>query len=58
MKRLSVAFCMLLVACTAANAVTVGQPAPAFSLTTYGGGSFDLAQQRGKVVVLFFFGCT
>jgi peroxiredoxin len=58
MNRLSAPLCMLLLACIPASAVNVGQPAPTFSLTTYGGGSFDLSQQRGKVVVLFFFGCT
>ncbi len=31
-----------------------GQPAPAFSVTTLDGRSFDLASQRGKVVVLDF----
>jgi peroxiredoxin len=41
-----------------AQAVTVGQAAPGFSLSTYDGGTFSLAQQRGKVTVLFFFGCT
>jgi len=41
---------------TPASAISVGDTAPLFSLSTYGGGTFDLAQQKGKVTVLFFFG--
>jgi hypothetical protein len=39
---------------TSAMAISVGDTAPFFSLSTYGGGKFDLAQQRGKVTVLLF----
>jgi peroxiredoxin len=37
-----------------ASAINVGDTAPLFSLSTYGGGTFDLAQQKGKVTVLLF----
>ena len=42
----------------------IGQPAPTFSLETDSIGQFDLAEQRGKKVLLFFYpkdnteGCT
>jgi hypothetical protein len=36
------------------RAISDGDTAPLFSLSTYGGGTFDLAQQRGKVAVLLF----
>jgi hypothetical protein len=39
---------------THASAVSIGDTAPLFSLSTYGGGTFDLAQQKGKVTVLLF----
>jgi peroxiredoxin len=39
-----------------APATNVGDTAPLFSLSTYGGGTFDLAQQKGKVTALYFFG--
>jgi hypothetical protein len=39
---------------TSASAIDVGDTAPLFSLSTYGGGTFDLAQQKGKVTVLLF----
>jgi peroxiredoxin Q/BCP len=44
--------------------LTVGAPAPEFSLPTAGGGSIDLASLKGKAVVLYFYpkddtpGCT
>jgi hypothetical protein len=44
--------------CTAALAVNVGESAPALSGSTYGGGNFNLAAQKGKVTILFFLGCT
>ena len=48
-----------LAACSASTwAINVGETAPLFSHATYGGGTFDLAQQKGKVTVLFFLGCT
>lgn len=46
------------------EALTVGAPAPDFSLPTSGGGSIDLASLKGKAVVLYFYpkddtpGCT
>lgn len=33
---------------------TVGTQAPVFTIPTLGGGTFDLAQQRGRVVGMFF----
>lgn len=33
----------------------VGQPAPTFSLTTVEGKTFDLSEQKGKVVLINFF---
>jgi len=48
----------VLISFTMALAVNVGQTAPAFSLSTHEDGTFNLAQQQGKVVVLFFLGCT
>jgi peroxiredoxin len=48
----------VLISFAATLAVNVGQTAPVFSLSTYKGGTFNLAQQQGKVVVLFFLGCT
>jgi hypothetical protein len=39
---------------TPAWAINIGDTAPLFTLATYGGGTFDLAQQRGKVTVLLF----
>ena len=35
-------------------AAMVGQPAPEFSLMSYDGNLFNLSQQKGKKVVLFF----
>ena len=37
-----------------ANASTKGQPAPDFSVPTLDGGTFRLADQRGKPTVIFF----
>lgn len=45
----AVAFCS-----TSGWAINVGDTAPQFSLSTYGGGTFDLAEQRGKTTVLLF----
>jgi hypothetical protein len=39
---------------TSASAISVGDTAPMFSRSTYNSGTFDLAQQRGKVSVLLF----
>jgi hypothetical protein len=50
-KKLLVA---IAVCSTSALAITIGDTAPLFSLSTYGGGTFDLAQQKGKVTVLLF----
>jgi len=38
-------------------AVTVGEPAPAFTLPTDGGGSLSLSDLAGKKVVLYFCTC-
>ena len=49
---------------TMAKALKEGDQAPDFDLPTDGGGSFKLAKQRGKVVVVYFYpkddtsGCT
>jgi hypothetical protein len=37
-----------------APAINVGDTAPTFSLSTYGGGTFNPDRQRGKVTVLLF----
>jgi len=47
-----------ILAAVSAGAVVVGDTAPAFSLALYGGGTFDLSAQSGKVTVLLFMGCT
>jgi cytochrome oxidase Cu insertion factor (SCO1/SenC/PrrC family) len=49
--------CALLFA-AAANAFTVGQAAPDFTLTDSWGGSHTLSNYQGNVVVLMFFGHT
>jgi peroxiredoxin Q/BCP len=47
-----------------AKALKEGDPAPDFDLPTDGGGSFKLAKQRGKAVIVYFYpkddtsGCT
>jgi hypothetical protein len=51
-------FITVLASCTIAFSVNVGETASSISLTTYGGGTFKLAQQQGKVTVIFFLGCT
>ena len=52
-------FLAALAACgSTVSAIDVGETAPQFSLSTYDGGTFSLAQQKGKVTVLFFLGCT
>jgi len=58
MKPLQTMLSSVLISFAATLAVNVGQTAPVFSLSTYKGGTFNLAQQQGKVVVLFFLGCT
>jgi hypothetical protein len=58
MKPTSKFFTAVLVFWSAALAVNIGESAPSFSLATYGGQTFDLGQQKGKVTVLFFLGCT
>lgn len=58
MRTLMVTLAAVVAAVTSALAVTVGEPAPGFSLATYGGGTFNLADQKGKVTVIFFLGCT
>jgi len=52
-------FTLLLLACTmACYAVSIGDPAPSLTLPTLAGDTFNLAQHRGEVVVLYTFGCT
>jgi cytochrome c biogenesis protein CcmG, thiol:disulfide interchange protein DsbE len=41
---------------TAAQTVTRGQPVPTFSGTTLSGSTFDLAAERGKPVIVNFWG--
>ncbi|MFV0458112.1 MAG: thioredoxin-dependent thiol peroxidase [Actinomycetales bacterium] len=49
---------------TQGNRLTVGQPAPDFSLPTAGGGTFTLSEHRGEHVIVYFYpaamtpGCT
>jgi hypothetical protein len=50
-KKLLIA---IAVCSTSALAISVGDTAPLFSLSTYGGGTYDLVQQRDKVTVLLF----
>lgn len=58
MRSSVISLALTAIFCTSSTAVTVGGTAPNFSLSTYGGGTFDLARQTGKVTVLFFLGCT
>jgi cytochrome oxidase Cu insertion factor (SCO1/SenC/PrrC family) len=58
MRNMMVVLAAVVAAVTSAPAVNVGEPAPGFSLSTYGGGTFNLADQKGKVTVIFFLGCT
>jgi hypothetical protein len=47
----------ILLAGASAFAIGVGETAPLCTLSTHGGGTFNLAQQQGTVVVLYFFTC-
>lgn len=49
---------MVSLAMSNAYAQTVGEAAPDFEVDLLGGGTFKLADQKGKVVFLFFFGNT
>jgi peroxiredoxin len=51
-------FLLLLVIFGSAGAVEVGQEAPDFSLPTFQGDTFNLADHQGKVVVILTIGCT
>ena len=57
MRFLKFLFAAATVCSTFAWAINIGDRAPLFSLATYGGGTFDLAQQKGKVTVLLFLCC-
>ena len=48
--------CALLLAFGSAQAFTVGQAAPDFTLNDSWGNSHTLSEYRGSVVVLMFFG--
>jgi hypothetical protein len=52
MKALLVAIVSLTLGLLTASAVTVGEPAPAFTLATPAGKSISLSDYKGKVVVL------
>jgi cytochrome oxidase Cu insertion factor (SCO1/SenC/PrrC family) len=58
MRTMMLILSVLAAAVTSVSAVNVGDTAPAFSLSTYGGGTFNLTDQKGKVTVIFFLGCT
>ena len=55
MKRSSLPLLACAMAC---YAISIGDTAPSLTLPTLAGGTFDLAQHRGEVVVLYTFGCT
>jgi peroxiredoxin len=55
MKRFSLSLLACAMAC---YAISVGDPAPSLTLPTLDGGTFNLANHRGEVVVLYTFGCT
>ncbi|MBV8658083.1 MAG: TlpA family protein disulfide reductase [Burkholderiales bacterium] len=52
MKRLAPIFACLFA--LAADALGVGQPAPKLTATTFDGQTFDLARERGQVVIVNF----
>jgi cytochrome oxidase Cu insertion factor (SCO1/SenC/PrrC family) len=54
MRFISFLIAAVTVLSTSASAIDIGDTAPLFSQATYGGGTFDLAQQKGKVTVLLF----
>jgi peroxiredoxin len=55
MRFIRILFTAVAAFSSTAWALSVGDTAPLFSLQTYGGDTFDLAKQKGKVTVLFFF---
>jgi peroxiredoxin len=56
MKKLRcLAFLLVLSAATFAAAAEVGEPVPALKGTLFSGQAFDLAQMRGKVVLINFY---
>ena len=57
MRFAKILIAVIAVCSASVSATNVGDTAPVFSLSTYGGGTFDLAQQRGKVTVLVFLCC-
>lgn len=52
MPRLLLSLALIVLAAPALAAAEVGEPAPDFSATDINGQTFDLAAQRGKIVVL------
>lgn len=58
MSKMMVVLAAIVAAVTSVSAVNVGETAPVFSLSTYIGGTFNLADQKGEVTVIFFLGCT
>jgi len=58
MHRARAVLVVLLLTVIHAQAVSVDQAAPGFTLSTHVGGTFSLAGQSGKVVALLFLGCT
>jgi peroxiredoxin len=52
------ASCLILAFALACHAINIGDPAPSLTLPTLANGTFDLANHRGEVVVLYSFGCT
>ena len=60
MRRIliSVVLASVLAASSAAAAIQLGATAPNFTKNKLGGGSFNLADYAGKVVVIFLLGWT
>jgi len=54
MRLVNLFFAAIAAFSASASAISVGDTAPLFSLPTYDGGTFNLAQQKGKVKVLLF----
>ena len=52
------ASCLVLAWALSCCAISIGDPAPSLTLPTLDGGTFNLANHRGEVVVLYTFGCT
>lgn len=54
MRRLCSGLLVLAILCGPARAAGVGDKAPDLTVTTFGGETFDLATQKGKVVLINF----